>query len=239
MPDVRVGLCGFTVGAAEYARRFSLVEVQQTFYDPPQRLTLERWRLRMPPPFEFTLKAWQLVTHDGALPTYRRMKRPLTRGQLSEAGNFRDSETVRLGWKETLACARILAASTVVFQCPASFRPTDENVANLCRFFREVDRDGRRFAWEPRGAWPDELVHDLCGELDLTHAVDPFRQTPVTTGLAYFRIGRAGERRSYSDQELRRLSDLASRFEIVYAMFNNMPRVGDAERFQAILDSRG
>jgi len=103
VPDVRVGLCGFTIGAAEYARRFPLVEVQQTFYDPPPRLTLERWRLRTPPPFEFTLKAWQLVTHDGGLPTYRRMKRALTRGQLSEAGNFRDSETVRLGWKETLA----------------------------------------------------------------------------------------------------------------------------------------
>jgi uncharacterized protein YecE (DUF72 family) len=235
VPDVRVGLCGFTIGAAEYARRFSLVEVQQTFYDPPQRLTLERWRLRMPQPFEFTLKAWQLVTHDGALLTYRRMKRPLTRAQLSEAGSFRDSETVRLGWKETLACARILAATTVVFQCPASFRPTDENLGNLQRFFRDVDRDGRRFAWEPRGAWPDDLVKDLCGELDLTHAVDPFRQSPVTTGFAYFRIGRAGERRSYSDEELRRLQTVATGFETTYAMFNNMPRVVDAQRFQAIL----
>lgn len=237
MPDARVGLCGFTIGAAEYARRFSLVEVQQTFYDPPQRLTLERWRLRMPHPFEFTLKAWQLVTHDGALPTYRRVKRPLTRAQLAEAGNFRDSETVRLGWKETLACSRILQATTVVFQCPASFRPTDENVGNLRRFFRDVDRDGRRFAWEPRGSWPDGLVKDLCRELDLTHAVDPFRQSPVTTGLAYFRIGRAGERRSYSNEELQRLKDVASAFETTYAMFNNMPRVGDAERFQAILAS--
>lgn len=239
MPGVRVGLCGFTVGAAEYARRFAVVEVQQTFYDPPQRLTLERWRLRMPPPFEFTLKAWQLVTHDGALPTYRRMKRPLTREQLSQAGSFRDSETVRLGWQETLACARILAATTVVFQCPASFRPTDENVANLRRFFRDAEREGRRFAWEPRGAWPDDLVKALCGELGLIHAVDPFRQAPVTAGVAYFRIGRAGERRSYSDAGLRRLEAMAAVFETTYAMFNNMPRVGDAERFQRILAPSG
>ena len=237
MPDVRVGLCGFTIGAAEYARQFPLVEVQQTFYDPPQRLTLERWRRQMPPDFEFTLKAWQLVTHDGALPTYRRLKRPLTPQQLAQAGSFRDSETVRLAWKETLACARLLAATTVVFQCPASFRPTDENVANLRRFFRETDRDGRRFVWEPRGDWPDALVRDLCGELDLTHAVDPFRRATVSTGLAYFRIGRAGERRSYSDAELERLAEISSRFETTYALFNNMPRVVDAERFLRLVAS--
>ena len=37
--DVRVGLCGFTIGAVEYARRYRVVEVQQTFYDPPQLST--------------------------------------------------------------------------------------------------------------------------------------------------------------------------------------------------------
>jgi uncharacterized protein YecE (DUF72 family) len=235
VPDVRVGLCGFTIGAAEYARRFRLVEVQQTFYDPPQRLTLERWRRQMPPGFEFTLKAWQLVTHDGALPTYRRLKRPLTANQLAEAGSFRASETVQLGWKETLACARLLAATTVVFQCPASFRPTDENVSNLRRFFQETDREGRLFVWEPRGDWPDGLVRDLCSELDLTHNVDPFRAATVTAGLAYFRIGRAGERRSYSDDQLARLAEAVSRFAVAYVLFNNMPRAADAERFVRLL----
>lgn len=117
--------------------------------------------------------------------------------------------------------------------------PADRrDVANLRRFFRETDRDGRRFVWEPRGDWPDGLVRDLCGELDLVHAVDPFRSKTVTTGLAYFRIGRAGERRSYSDEELRRLVDIAARFETAYAMFNNMPRVVDAERFIGMINSR-
>ena len=238
MPDVRVGLCGFTIGAAEYARRFSLVEVQQTFYDPPQRLTLERWRRQMPAPFEFTLKAWQLITHDGVLPTYRRLKRSLTTKQLAAAGSFRDSDTVRLGWEETLACARLLAATTIVFQCPAAFRPTEENVANLQRFFREVDREERTFAWEPRGAWPDDLVRQLCAELDLLHAVDPFRAAPVTSGAAYFRAGRAGERRSYSDAQLERLEQLSGRFAPAYVLFNNMPRASDAERFVQFVRGR-
>jgi uncharacterized protein YecE (DUF72 family) len=36
-----------------------VVEVQQTFYQPPRVATLEKWRLDAPANFEFTLEAWQ------------------------------------------------------------------------------------------------------------------------------------------------------------------------------------
>jgi hypothetical protein len=39
--DVRVGLCGFTVSMRGYGSSFPVVEVQQTFYDPPPDATLE------------------------------------------------------------------------------------------------------------------------------------------------------------------------------------------------------
>lgn len=41
---IKLGMCGFTIGAAAYYKKFKVVEVQQTFYDPPPRATLERWR---------------------------------------------------------------------------------------------------------------------------------------------------------------------------------------------------
>jgi hypothetical protein len=31
---IKIGLCGFTIGAAAYVKQFEVVEVQQTFYDP-------------------------------------------------------------------------------------------------------------------------------------------------------------------------------------------------------------
>jgi K+ transporter len=43
----RVGLCGFTIGAATYFETFDTLEVQQTFYEPPARETMARWRERM------------------------------------------------------------------------------------------------------------------------------------------------------------------------------------------------
>jgi uncharacterized protein YecE (DUF72 family) len=44
MREVKIGLCGFTIAAAEYARRFPLVEVQQTFYQPPADGVMRRWQ---------------------------------------------------------------------------------------------------------------------------------------------------------------------------------------------------
>ena len=36
MTEVRVGLCGFTMAFDDYLREYRLVEVQQTFYEPPR-----------------------------------------------------------------------------------------------------------------------------------------------------------------------------------------------------------
>ena len=54
MRSLKIGLCGFTIGAATYAKRFPVVEVQQTFYEPPAKLTMARWRHTAPDAFEFT-----------------------------------------------------------------------------------------------------------------------------------------------------------------------------------------
>ena len=47
----KLGMCGFTIGAEAYYRQFRVVEIQQTFYDPPQLGTLIRWRDTAPPDF--------------------------------------------------------------------------------------------------------------------------------------------------------------------------------------------
>lgn len=56
---LKIGTCGFGLAKEAYARAFECVEIQHTFYQPPQIKTLERWRKEMPADFEFTLKAWQ------------------------------------------------------------------------------------------------------------------------------------------------------------------------------------
>lgn len=230
---VKVGLCGFTIGAAAYFQTFHVVEVQQTFYDPPPAPTIERWRAQAPPAFEFTMKAWQVITHSGSSRTYRRLKSPFTERQKSEAGGFRLNETVLGAWDVTRAAARRLRATAILFQCPASFRATDENFAAMRSFFGHIERPpGVRFLWEPRGAWPDDAVIALCSDLGLIHAVDPFLRPSLTPEVTYWRLhGNESHYASYSDDELAQLHAWIPEGGETYVMFNNIPRVGDAKRF--------
>ena len=77
----------------------------------------------------------------------------------------------------------------------------------------------------------------LCHELDLVHVVDPFVTAPERGHPVYWRLhGITGARHSYSDQELRQLAAMlvdAAPASPAYVMFNNLPRVSDAKRFQA------
>jgi uncharacterized protein YecE (DUF72 family) len=235
---MKLGMCGFTIAAAEYYRRFPVLEVQQTFYDPPAPATLERWRSEAPPGFEFTMKAWQFITHHGTSSTYRRLRSPFPATARAEAGGFRLNRTVLRAWALTRECARLLRATAILFQCPASFRATDENIAALRAFFAEVERpEGVTLLWEPRGPWPDEVVAGLCDECRLAHAVDPFVRPSLTPRLQYWRLhGNRSHRARYTDAELRQVRAWVSPEGDVdtYVLFNNIPRLQDIARFREL-----
>jgi uncharacterized protein YecE (DUF72 family) len=233
---MKVGLCGWTISQAAYVQRFPVVEVQHTFYEPPADALLRRWRSSVPDGFEFTIKAWQLVTHESGSPTYRRMKRPLPEEHRGQVGAFRTTEPVLGAWARTLECARILRATAVLLQCPRSFRPTAANVARLRSFVTTVERPDGRLLWEPRGDWPATLLEELCAELDLVHVVDPMQTETVTPDRTYYRLhGTTGSRHVHSDDELRRVRDRIAGRPDPYVLFNNLPRVGDAERFSDLV----
>lgn len=238
---IRLGLCGFTISVREYFETFPVVEVQQTFYEPPAMRTLLRWREQAPEGFEFTMKAWQLITHRATSNTYRRLRTPLTDDEKRDAGGFQWTPIVRRAWATTLDCARVLRASSILLQCPASFRPTDENIANLRTFCTSVERpDGVRLMWEPRGdAWQDDVIRSLCDELSLTHVVDPFVRDALTSAPAYWRLHGIGSHyRSYTDDELRALVARVPAAGDTYVMFNNIPRAADAQRFATLYRRR-
>lgn len=233
MNGARVGLCGWTISLTRYVRLFPMVEVQHTFYEPPTDAVLARWRSEVPPDFEFVIKAWQLVTHESGSPTYRRMKTPPPRG---EVGAFRTTAPVLAGWQRTLDCARVLRATGVLLQCPKSFRPTDVNVERMRHFLRTVERPEARLLWEPRGDWPVPLLTELCRDLDLVHVVDPMQIETVTPEQTYYRLhGTSGLRHVHADDELRRLADRVAGRSSPYVLFNNLPRVDDAQRFLALV----
>ena len=236
---MKLGMCGFTIGAAAYVRKFPVVEVQQTFYDPPPIATVEKWRRQAPDDFEFTMKAWQVITHFATSSTYRRLRRDFSDRERAEAGGFRVNDTTLAAWATTLEAMRALRATAILFQCPASFRATDENVRAMREFFATIDRPADvRLLWEPRGPWPDELVLGLCRELGLIHAVDPFVRPSLTPEMLYWRLhGNRSRYARYTDDELLEIIDWIPADPSIdtYVLFNNIPRTKDVARFQELL----
>ena len=73
------------------------------------RGVLTRWRDQVPAGFEFTIKAWQIVTHESTSPTYRRLKQPLPDSARGQVGAFRTA-TASCGcpapWSPSSRCRR-------------------------------------------------------------------------------------------------------------------------------------
>jgi uncharacterized protein YecE (DUF72 family) len=199
--------------------------------------TAKRWREQTGSDFEFTLKAWQLITHQPSSPTYRRLKTVLSAKQKRQVGNFRWTDVVRRAWDTTLQIARLLHTDKIVFQCPASLEPTAENTDNMHKFFGSIERTGLTCIWEPRGKWQRNQIARLCRELKLVHCVDPSKDECVTEGLRYYRLhGISGYRHKYTDQELRALAGHRHKNKPTYFLFNNVWMWQDARRLGELLE---
>ncbi|MGQ9618700.1 MAG: DUF72 domain-containing protein [Candidatus Aminicenantia bacterium] len=235
MREIIMGCAGFSKSQSVYYREFSVVEIQKTFYDPPPMKTLKKWRSDAPSNFEFTIKAWQVITHRPSSPTYRKMK-----GRIKgEFGSFLPTKSVMDAWKITRECAVALNTKIIIFQCPCSFTPKDENIENMKKFFKSIDRNNFILGWEPRGDnWKDEIVKEICEEFSLVHVVDPFQRNPVSGALNYFRLhGIGGARYKFQEKDFEFLLSIATK-EKNYIIFNNISSYEDSLKFKKWLEER-
>lgn len=233
---IKIGCCGFPIAKVEYYRLFPVVELQQTFYQPPKAETARRWRDEAPKEFEFTLKAWQLITHEPSSPTYRRLRHPIPDKEKGNYGSFRFTQQVMEAWLRTEEIAEALKSRIILFQSPPKFTPVQGHKDNLRKFFSSIDRKGYLFAWEPRGKWGPEEVRELCQELDLIHGVDPLKLDPLYGQVRYYRLhGLTGYRYKYTDRDLETLKAKYDPGVPTYFLFNNTFMGEDALRFQEML----
>ncbi len=227
--EIKTGCCGFPVSMQKYFQEFRLVEVQKTFYKPLSAETLKGWRKKAPEDFEFTVKAWQKITHLPTSPTYRKA------GISGEnCGFFKPTHEVFEAYEVTRDAAKALSARIIVFQTPKSFSESEESMQNMREFFSSIDEEFI-FVWEPRG-WSDEGIASICEELNLIHAVDPFIQKSLYGGMNYFRLHGAHKkmyRHKYSDDELKQLLEFCDKDS--YVLFNNVYMYDDARRFMELL----
>lgn len=189
-----------------YARDFTTVELNNSFYRLPSEQAFERWRETTPEGFVFAAKASRYITH---IRTLREVAEPI-HGFLARASH--------LGSK----------LGPVLYQLPPTLHRDDQRLAS----FLSVLPAGYRHTIEFRHAsWFVPPVFDLLRQrevgfcaFDLVGLACPFE---VTANFAYLRFHGYGGKYwgSYPDRELQRWADilrgLGQQVGAAYVYFNN------------------
>lgn len=243
---VKVGCCGFPVARAKYYEVFEVVELQNTFYDLPDIEWAIRVRREAPGGFEFTVKAWQVITHHSTSPTWKKMRKK-PEGEVEKYGYLRPTRENFVALEKTIEVARALESRIIVLQTPGSMPYTDESVRWVNDFFEEASSiaSGIILAWEPRGEWAKapELTR-LLERHGIIHVTDLLREKPllINKGVLYTRLhglggGEVNYSYTYTPEDLSRLKILLEEFsfEKAYVMFNNVKMWQNAQEFKTLL----
>jgi uncharacterized protein YecE (DUF72 family) len=247
MMKVLIGCCGFPLSRKRYYSLFDSVELQDTFYNPPDSGRLSKLRDEAPEGFTFTMKAWQAITHPPSMRTWRRSKISIPKELWVRYGFLRPTEENFRAWEQIVKGAKALKALVVVVQLPPSFNFSEEHLRNVREFFTSVERPSFYVGLEVRGDWrqhPEEL-REVIEDVDfLIHVTDPFKWMPVSLKkVAYFRLHGIGGNEvnykyRYTDDDLLQLKKIVSTLEhaeLVFIMFNNVYMRDDALRFKELI----
>lgn len=237
---IKVGCCGFPVSRKKYYKELNVVEINQTFYQLPKLELAKKWRSDAVSDFEFTMKAWQLITHPPTSFTYRRLTEKIPEKKKDNYGFFKPTPEVFSALERTLEFADLLGTKIILFQSPASFSETDENVKNLNEFFAYKGYNNKfHFLWEPRGEWSKNTIKSICKKYGIIHCVDPMREISLYGKLNYFRLHgsyeakRINYRYQYTEDDLKFVYSRCKK-KLNYVMFNNITMFSDALKFKKL-----
>ncbi len=226
---LKIGCCGFIKSRKKYYEDFNLVEIQRTFYKLPMVKTAAKWRAEAPENFEFTMKAWQLITHPYTSPTWRKAGVKVEDKLKDRYGHLQPTEENLEAWAKTVEIADSLQARIIVIQCPPSFKATEENINNAQIFLKEASMSRYTIGLELRHkSWTPDKTRKLIELPGVIHVTDLLKEKPVIVkDTVYTRLhGLNGinYRYKYTDRDLKKLLEIINTLKgsnEAYILFNN------------------
>jgi uncharacterized protein YecE (DUF72 family) len=221
-----------------YAQYFTTVEINSSFYRPPNKFAAQAWASKVPDGFRFTAKLWQKFTHP-------KMFEKAT-GQQARVSD-EDFKVFAEGIDPLVNAGKL---GPILAQFPTSFRPDENTLAYLQELITRLREAGYPLAVE--------LRHREWTESEETRAIRAFmeqqdvawvmideprfktsiRHIPLTSNTAYFRFhgrnyknwwrhGESEDRYNYlyTPDEQKHLAEdvreVAARTKETYAFYNN------------------
>lgn len=248
MKNIKIGCCGFPLARSKYFQEYSVVELQNTFYELPSIEWGLKIRSEAPDHFEFTIKAWQVITHPSSSPTWRKIRKK-PEGELNNYGYLQPTKENFQAFEKVLEFADILKAKIIILQTPGSMPYNDDIVKRVSSFFENIQSivDKKYIVgWEPRGEWSrhDHVLEQILSKYNILHVVDIFKKKPLYTvnNIFYTRLHGIGSREvnyryKYTDKDFEKLVEYLNEldFRTGYIMFNNIYMAQDSRRFKEYL----
>lgn len=227
----------------KYCLEFSLIELQSTFYKLPETETAERWRDKVHEEFEFSLKAFQGITHPISSPTWRKAGKQKPTEKLDNYGHLKPTKENFDSWEKTMKIYKLLKARALVVQLPPSFQLSNESLRNTKDFFSSVKKPELLCIEFRHKSWFQNLdkTRELLESINAIHITDPLLMKPLTLGkISYSRLhglGKKAYKYKYKDDELRRIKLVLDNlgFKKSYILFNNIYMREDAKKFEKVI----
>ncbi len=205
-----------------YSRAFDFVEVNSTFYEIPSKVLVRSWRKRVPPGFEFSVRAHRSLTHKYMLESVKEASEIL--GRMVEICGILEAEVLHL-------------------QTPPSMDITRSKIKRIRNLFTSVNLRGVHIALEVRSDIVDPQLLRLMRDLDIIHCVDLSRQTPnVPSEILYSRLFGKGFHNVYqfTDEELKEIDAKTEErgSKKTYLSFHGVKMYKDAARFKVFKESK-
>ncbi|MET1160740.1 MAG: DUF72 domain-containing protein [Thermoprotei archaeon] len=252
MKTLKIGCCGFPVSRSKYYSVLNVVELQNTFYELPSEEWFNKIRSEAPENFEFTIKAWQVITHPSTSPTWKKMKKK-PGGDLNNYGYLKPTRENIEAFEKIVNAAHILKSRIIILQTPASMPFSDEVIKWVSEFFEQarslIDKN-MIIGWEPRGKWADErdILKRILAKYEILHVVDLFRREPahLVNGILYTRLhgigsGEVNYKYKYTREDFDKLLGFLDKynFNVAYIMFNNVYMFNDAVALKEFVAKTG
>ena len=228
MGQLRIGAGGWDYFAIPhgdrlkaYASAYDFVEVNSTYYQLPNLATVESWRRRVPPGFEFSVRCQRDVAELHQLES--------------------TPKTVRIIDSMEKICRR-LRASVLTMLIPKALVGDKDLALKLNKFLSTISLGRTRMAMEFRGGEPTDDVLKILRDHDAVHSVDISTQDPkAESSILYSRLFGRGKENVYEfdDNELEDIAAKASgpKFEKSILAFHGVRMYRDAARLKTFLNS--
>jgi len=193
-----------------FSQHFKTAEINYSFYHLPRPKTYENWYNQTPEDFVFAVKASRFITH------IKRLK------------------GIKTAWKRFLKNTLHLKEKLgpTLFQFPASFKATAENIKRLEEFLEFISSTNLRFTFEFRHkSWCDENIYKILKKYNSAWVIADSPRYPkaevVTADFVYIRMhgSKILFASKYTDEELKTLAQKINKWLKkgldVYTYFNN------------------